>query len=75
MNKRADFTTKLEQSAFWMPVDILAADDDFTRGRLDQVHEHSDRRRLAGAVRSEESEYRPGGHLEVDAVESTHAAV
>ena len=58
-----------------LAVDVMTGDLHLAAVGADQGREDLDRRRLAGAIRSEQREDRPLGDLEVDAVEDELLAV
>ena len=60
---------------FGLAPDVVAGDLDLAAVGGDQRRQDMDRRRLAGAVRAEQGEDRPGPDLEVDAVEDELLAV
>ncbi len=54
--------------------DVDAVDGGRSLARREQATEHPDRRRLAGAVRAEESEDAPSRHLEVEVIDGDEVA-
>src|SRR5690606_27913970 len=55
--------------------DIPAEGADRAAGRIEQAADRPDQRGLAGAVRAEQAEDLPLADLEIDPVESAHAAL
>ena len=55
-------------------VDVLAVEDDASRGRLVDARDHVEERRLAGAVRADQADDRVPRDREVDVVDGDEAA-
>ena len=61
--------------AFRVRRDVVAIDDDAAGGRLEETGNHSNRRGLASAVRSEETMNLAGADVEIDPVDGHERAV